>query len=176
MKGLGTNARLGKGEIIIAEADEYDRSFLKLSPHVATITTCDREHMDTYGTFENLKHAFIRFANSVPFYGFVVLCIDDDNLVEILPRINRPIVTYGLAPQADYHAKLESGSNLNRFRVFHHNDELGIIDLPLLGNHNLRNSLAAIAIAREFDVSFDVIKEALNSFQGVKRRFEKGEK
>ncbi|MFH0882933.1 MAG: UDP-N-acetylmuramate--L-alanine ligase [bacterium] len=172
VRGLGTNARMGEGELLVAEADEYDRSFLKLTPTLAVITNVEAEHLDTYGTFEELKEAFVHFANSVPFYGAVIVCIDDPGLVSLLPRFERPIITYGMSPQADLRAvDVDVGATAS-CTVIAGEQELGRLELPITGTHNLRNALAAVAVAREFDIPFEDVVKALKGFSGVRRRFE----
>jgi UDP-N-acetylmuramate--alanine ligase len=178
---LGTGARLGKSEYLVAEADEFDRSFLRLTPVVSVITNIDRDHLDTYGTFEAIQEAFVEFANRVPFFGRLILCLDDANLQQILPRVaDRRIITYGLTPQADLSAvDLEAHPAGSRFRVRLRGDrllgriDLGAIELPMPGRHNVRNALAAVGVALSLGVSFDTIARALAGFQGVHRRFER---
>ncbi|MDP8288726.1 MAG: UDP-N-acetylmuramate--L-alanine ligase, partial [Candidatus Electryonea clarkiae] len=172
LRGLGTNARLGGGELLIAEADEYDRSFLKLTPTLAVITALEEEHLDTYGTYENLQEAFINFANSVPFYGMVIICCDDPNLTEILPEISRPVMTYGFSPHADLRGDKIHLADISRCEVYHDGQQLGTMEIPIPGKHNLSNALAAVAVARELEIPFEKISEAFKSFEGVKRRFE----
>lgn len=170
----GTNARLGKGDFIVVEADEFDRTFLKLSPVIAVITTLEREHLDTYKDLDDLKSAFTEFANKIPFFGFVVLCLDEPALQDIIPSINKKIFTYGLSPQADIRAvKITHDKNSSVFTVIYKSEELGQIKLNIPGIHNIKNSLAAVTIAKEMGVDFNTIKKALESFKGVYRRFEK---
>lgn len=170
----GTNARLGKGDYIVVEADEFDRTFLKLTPVIAAITTLEREHLDTYKDLDDLKSAFTEFANKVPFFGFVVLCLDEPALQDIIPSINKKIITYGISPQADIRAvNISHYKNLSEFTVLYKGEELGKIRLNVPGIHNVKNSLVAVTIAREMGVDFSIIKKALESFSGVYRRFEK---
>ncbi|MBM4170588.1 MAG: UDP-N-acetylmuramate--L-alanine ligase [Ignavibacteria bacterium] len=175
LSGLGgTNARLGKGEYIVVEADEFDRTFLKLAPVIAAITTLEKEHLDTYKDLDDIKLAFVEFANKVPFFGFVVLCLDEPALQDVIPTINKKIFTYGLSPQADIRAvNISHEKNISKFNVIYLGKELGEIKLNLPGLHNIRNSLVAVTIAKEMGVEFGVIKKALESFSGVYRRFEK---
>jgi len=175
LSGLGgTNARLGKGEYIVVEADEFDRTFLKLAPVIAAITTLEKEHLDTYKDLDDIKLAFVEFANKVPFFGFVVLCLDEPALQDVIPTINKKIFTYGLSPQADIRAvNISHEKNISKFNVVYLGKELGEIKLNLPGLHNIRNSLVAVTIAKEMGVEFGVIKKALESFSGVYRRFEK---
>jgi UDP-N-acetylmuramate--alanine ligase len=174
LSGLGgTNARLGKGDYIVVEADEFDRTFLKLTPSIAAITTLEKEHLDTYKDLDDIKSAFIQFANKVPFFGFVVLCLDEPALQDIIPHINKKIITYGISPQADMRATDISYSNNNSsYNVKYKGKDLGRISLMLPGLHYVKNSLVAVTIALEMGVPFEIIKEALGSFSGVYRRFE----
>ncbi|WP_434968525.1 UDP-N-acetylmuramate--L-alanine ligase [Rosettibacter primus] len=170
----GTNARLGKGDYIVVEADEFDRTFLKLTPVIAAITTLEREHLDTYKDLDDLKSAFTEFANKVPFFGFVVLCLDEPALQDIIPLINKKIITYGISPQADIRAiNISHYKNLSEFTVLYKGEELGQIKINVPGIHNVKNSLVAVTIAKEMGVEFSIIKKALESFNGVYRRFEK---
>ncbi len=174
LSGLGgTNARLGEGEFIVVEADEFDRTFLKLTPTIAAITTLESEHLDTYKDLDDIKSAFIEFANKVPFYGFVVLCLDEPALQDIIPQINKKILTYGLTAQADIRAVDITHNNFSStFTVKYKGEELGKIILKIPGIHNVKNSLVAVCIAKELGIEFNVIKNALESFSGVYRRFE----
>ena len=174
LSGLGgTNARLGNSEFIVVEADEFDRTFLKLTPTIAALTTLESEHLDTYKDLDDIKSAFIEFANKVPFYGFVVLCLDEPALQDIIPHINKKIFTYGLTTQADIkatdivHEKFSS-----TFRVKYNEVDLGKINLRIPGIHNVKNSLVAVCIAHELGIDFKIIQQALSSFTGVYRRFE----
>ncbi len=170
----GTNARLGKGDYIVVEADEFDRTFLKLTPVIAALTTLEKEHLDTYKDLDDIKLAFIEFSNKVPFFGFVVLCLDEPALQDIIPDINKKIITYGISPQADVRASnIIHDQNSTEFTVIYLGEELGRVKLNIPGIHNIKNSLVAITIAKEMGVQFNVIKNALGSFTGVYRRFEK---
>ena len=174
LSGLGgTNARLGNGEFIVVEADEFDRTFLKLTPTIAALTTLESEHLDTYKDLDDIKSAFIEFANKVPFYGFVTLCLDEPALQDIMPHINKKIITYGLNAQADVRATeiIHSGFT-SSYKVKYFGKELGEITLKIPGKHNIKNSLVAVVIGKELGVDFKVIKSALESFSGVYRRFE----
>jgi UDP-N-acetylmuramate--alanine ligase len=174
LSGLGgTNARLGNGEFIVVEADEFDRTFLKLTPTIAAITTLESEHLDTYKDLNDIKTAFIEFANKVPFYGFVVLCLDEPALQDIMPHINKKIITYGLTSQADVRATdiIHNGFS-STFKIKYYEEELGEITLRIPGKHNIKNSLVAVVIAKELGVDFKIIKSALEFFTGVYRRFE----
>jgi UDP-N-acetylmuramate--alanine ligase len=175
---FGSNARLGRGAYIVAEADESDRSFLKLSPSVAVITNLDREHMESYGTFDEIEHAFVEFANKVPFDGLVVACADDQRLREILPRITRPVVTYGVDVDAEVMASdIVLGPFASTSRVSLRRDQervvLGQLRLAVPGRHNVANALAAVAVGLELQIPYDRIAAGLAAFQGVERRFER---
>lgn len=174
LSGLGgTNARLGHGDFIIVEADEFDRSFLQLTPVIAAITTLEKEHLDIYKDLEDIKSAFVEFANKVPFYGFVVLCLDEEGLREILPNINRKVITYGMSAQADVRAyDVSFHQTASKYKVKYFGQLLGELELNVPGIHNVKNSLVALTIARELGVDFEVIKSALKKFSGVYRRFE----
>jgi len=176
---LGTNARLGKGEYLVAEADEYDRSFLELTPVVAVITNVEADHLDTYRDLDDIVDAFATFANRVPFFGSVVLCGDDAGARRLIPRIHRRTVTYGECEDAQLCARrvrLDSTGTL--FEVWESSGGLlGEVRLSLPGRHNVANALAAVAVGRELLIPFDTIARALASFTGVVRRFErKGER
>ncbi len=172
MAALGSNAKLGTGDLLVAEADESDGSFLRLTPTVAAITNIDPEHLDHYGSFGALKDAFVAFAERVPFYGLAVLCLDHPTVQEILPRIKRRHVTYGMNPQADYAARSVRFYGLQTtFEVLAHGRPLGEFTVRMPGQHNVLNTLAAIAIADELEVPLDVMKDALATFGGVARRF-----
>lgn len=169
----GTNARLGSGEFMVVEADEYDRSFLRLNPSITVLTTLEAEHLDIYASLEDLKNAFVEFANKIPFYGFVTLCLDEPALQEILPRIKRKVITYGFSSQADVQAvELKQNENRAVFTVLSFGEELGEIALGVPGEHNVQNALAAVAVSLELGIPFENIKQALDTFAGAFRRFE----
>ena len=174
LSGLGgTNARLGNGEFIVVEADEFDRTFLKLTPTIAAITTLESEHLDTYKDLDDIKTSFVEFANKVPFYGFVVLCLDEAALQDIIPQINKTIFTYGTTAQADVRAiDIEHEGFNSRYTVIYKGNELGQIRLNLPGVHYVKNSLVAVTIGMELGIDFKIIKKALEKFTGVYRRFE----
>jgi UDP-N-acetylmuramate--alanine ligase len=182
LSAFGSNARLGGGEYMVVEADESDRSFLKLSPAAAVITNLDREHMESYGTWDNLQQAFVDFANKVPFYGAVVACVDDESVRKIVPRITRRTITYAIAgdPRVEGARLVAEGLALDAFRsramVTQSGGEgrvpLGAIELGVPGRHNMLNALAATAVALEIGVPFDRISAALGEFRGAERRFE----
>jgi len=170
---LGANSHLGEGEVLVAEADESDGSFLRLVPTVVVITNIDRDHLDHYGSFEALHAAFVEFANRVPFYGAAVLCIDDPHVQTLLPQVTRRSWTYGMSPQADVAAeRVESAGLGMRFAVRAHGQPLGAFSLRVPGRHNVQNALAALTVGLEFDVPVARIQQALGAFRGVERRFE----
>ncbi|MFO0670677.1 MAG: UDP-N-acetylmuramate--L-alanine ligase [Polyangiaceae bacterium] len=172
VNALGSNARLGAGDLFVAEADESDGSFLRLTPTIAVVTNIDAEHLDHYGTHENVKDAFVQFANKVPFYGLCVMCLDHPHVQEILPRISRRHVTYGMSRQADYRARdLVHDGLETRFSCYRRNEPLGEFTVRMPGAHNVLNSLAVIAVADELEVPLNVTREAIASFHGVQRRF-----
>jgi len=175
--GLGSNAKLGEGEFLVAEADESDGSFLKLSPVIEVVTNIDLEHLDYYRDIEHIKHTFLEFIDRLPFYGVAVVCIDNDHVAEILPHIQKRIFTYGLSEQADLQAvKITSGNGTSSFTVRSHERELGVIRLNRPGRHLIYNSLAAVSVGLELEIEFPVIARALEKFQGVQRRLQvKGE-
>ena len=176
LSGLGgTNARLGKGEFIVVEADEFDRSFLCITPTIAVLTTLETDHLDCYRDLEDIKGAFIQFANKVPFYGFIVLSLDEPALLDIMPQLSRKkIVTYGLNPQADVQAvDIRYKENVSTYTLVRHGQDLGQISLQVPGKHNVQNSLGAIAVALELGVPFDRIRTGIERFAGVYRRWEK---
>jgi UDP-N-acetylmuramate--alanine ligase len=174
LRGLaGSNARLGKGDFIVVEADEFDRSFLSITPTIAVLTTLETDHLDTYRDLDDIKSAFIQFASKVPFYGSVVLCLDEPALQDIMPKIKKKIITYGLNGQADLQAvDIIHKQNKTRFTVLHDNQELGEVELQIPGKHNVQNALAAIAVGLELYVPFDKIKTGVEKFTGVFRRWE----
>ncbi|MDF1555912.1 MAG: UDP-N-acetylmuramate--L-alanine ligase [Deferrisomatales bacterium] len=171
LASLGSNARLGQGEFLVAEADESDGSFLLLAPTVAVITNIDREHMEHYGTAEALDRAFLDFANKVPFYGAVVACLDDPRVQSLLPGIRKRVITYGLSAQADLGARhLHWAPGQTGFEVLWHGERAGEVTLGVPGEHNVRNALAAVAVGTELGVSPEVACRALSGFGGVDRR------
>jgi UDP-N-acetylmuramate--alanine ligase len=170
---LGSGARLGKGDFMVAEADESDRSFLKLSPTVAVVTNIDREHLDTYRDLADLQEAFLGFANKVPFYGCAVLCLDDPPVQGVLPRVERRVVTYGLTPRASVSARdLDVAPLGSSYTATLDGEALGPVSLAVPGAHNVANSLAAVAVGVNLEVPFEAIREGLSSFAGVDRRFQ----
>ena len=171
---LGSNAKLGSSQYLVAEADESDRSFLKLSPILAVVTNLDREHMDCYRDMDDVERAFLAFMDRVPFYGAVTACIDDPLLKAILPRARRRVFTYGVAADADFRLEfVQAGqSRFARFLVHTAKGPLGPFELHVPGRHNVLNATAAVAIARQLEVSEEKIAEGLNRFRGVDRRFQ----
>ncbi|HCD51388.1 MAG TPA: UDP-N-acetylmuramate--L-alanine ligase [Balneolaceae bacterium] len=168
-----TNAVVGKGDVIVVEADEFDRTFLRLTPSIAIITNIEAEHLDIYDDLEDVKSAFIDYANKVPFYGAVIVCLDDPNVRSILPDLTRRTLTYGLTPQAELRATdIRMDKFTSTFTVMFNGEKLGVITLRSPGEHNVKNALAAIATGIELDIDFKQIKEGLESFEGVFRRFQ----
>ena len=183
VNAMGTHARLGRSDLLIAEADESDGSFLRLSPSIAVVTNVDREHLDHYGSMDRLEAAFLEFVNKVPFYGAAVLCADDVRLRAMLPQMRKRYVTYGIhassdAPVPDFQAtEITVQRGVTNFRVRHQGKELGPFRLTIPGVHNVSNALAAIAVALELDAPLDLIRTGMAAFSGVERRFHvRGEK
>jgi UDP-N-acetylmuramate--alanine ligase len=179
LSAFGSNARLGQGEYMVVEADESDRSFLKLSPAIAVITNIDHEHMESYGNWEAMQHAFVEFANKVPFYGAVVACVDDEPVRGIVPRMTRRVLTYGLedtgANIAGHDMTLEAfGSRCRVIQTTRDGtaSELGALHLRVPGRHNLLNALGAVTVGLEAGVPFAKIASGLHDFQGAERRFQ----
>jgi UDP-N-acetylmuramate--alanine ligase len=173
LSGFGSGARLGRGEYMVAEADESDRSFLKLTPTLAVVTNIDREHLDTYRDLGEIQEAFLGFVNKVPFYGSAVLCLDDPPVAAILPRVERRVVTYGLAQSASVSAReLQLGATGSSYTATHQGRALGTVSVQVPGRHNVTNSLAAIAVGLDLELPFEAIRRGLASFSGVDRRFE----
>ncbi|MBN1573789.1 MAG: UDP-N-acetylmuramate--L-alanine ligase [Deltaproteobacteria bacterium] len=174
---IGSNAKLGEGEFLVAEADESDGSFLMLTPTIAVVTNIEEEHMDHYGSLEEIKGDFTTFINSIPFYGLSVLCLDNENVQAIIPEVKRRFVTYGFSPQADFYATGVTFEGLNStFTVNYRGDVWGDITLHMPGAHNALNALSAVAVGMEVGLDFGTIQGALSGFTGVHRRFQvKGE-
>lgn len=173
LKSIDSNARLGAGKFLVAEADESDGSFLLLSPIIAVATNIDLEHLDYYADIEEIKGAFVNFLNKVPFFGLDVICIDNPHLQSLIPSLKRRYITYGLSKQADVRAENISRDGFKTdFQVMYKEESLGDITLSMPGVHNVVNSLAAIATCMELEISFEVIREALKNFQGIQRRLE----
>ena len=177
LKSIGSNAVLGKGDFIVAEADESDGSFLKFSPTIAVVTNIDKEHLDFYADLDAIKTVFLNFLDRIPFYGLAVLCLDNEPIQDLIPRMKKRYTTYGMTSQADFQIRdVESGQQKSRFDIYHHGKKLGTINLNLPGIHNVYNATASIAVGVELNIAFDQIKSALETVEGVQRRLEiKGE-
>lgn len=172
LDSLGGGARLGHGDLLVAEADESDRSFLKLYPTIALITNMDREHLDCYSSLEEIRDTFVEFVNQLPFYGYAIICLDDPEVQKIIPHIRRRFITYGTSSQSvirGHSPHFEAG--VSRFTVYKEDKPLGDMTLCMPGFHNILNALAAVAVADIFDVPFECTQEALADFSGVQRRF-----
>ena len=174
----GSNAKLGQGDILVAEADESDGSFLALSPTIAVVTNIDHEHMDHYGDMEAIRQTFINFINKVPFYGTAILCLDNEEIQSIIPRLKKRYLTYGMSPQADLQAKdLKKEQWGSSLEAVYHGGSLGRLTVGIPGEHNVLNALAAAAVGLELELDIEVIKEGLRALGGLSRRFQvKGEK
>jgi UDP-N-acetylmuramate--alanine ligase len=178
LNSIGSNARLGKGDFLVAEADESDGSFLKLMPTIAVVTNIDPEHLDYYKGIDEIKETFLCFLNKIPFFGLAVLCLDHPNIQDLLPRLKKRFVTYGLTTQADFQAKEIAFDGLSTsFDVVHRHQEIGRLSLRMPGLHNVYNALATLATAFELEIPFQIVQETLHEFAGIQRRFQiKGEK
>jgi UDP-N-acetylmuramate--alanine ligase len=178
LNSIGSNAKLGQGEFLVAEADESDGSFLKLMPTIAVVTNIDPEHLDYYKGIEEIKEAFLQFLNRIPFFGLAVLCLDHPNVQSLLPRLKKRFTTYGLTTQADFHAEeIEFDGISAAFDVLFHREKIGRLRIRMPGLHSVYNALAAVATAFELDIPFQTVQEALKDFGGIQRRFQiKGEK
>jgi len=173
LRSLRTGGKLGLGPVLIAEADEFDRSFLKLFPDLAVITTLETEHLDCYRDLEDIKDTFVEFANKVPFFGSVILCLDEVEVSDIAPRIKRPVIPYGIKYGGGLTARdIRYDRDDSSFTAVLKGEELGRVTIHVPGEHNVKNSLAAIAVGLEMDIDFSTIRKALNHFSGVRRRFE----
>jgi UDP-N-acetylmuramate--alanine ligase len=177
LNAWGTNAKLGQGDFVVAEADESDGTFLLYSPTISLVTNIDTEHLDFYKDLDEIKETFLEFINQVPFYGVNILCLEDENIQSLLPRIKKRMVTYGFSAQADFQARDLAFDGLNvSYRAFHRGQELGKVTLPIPGRHNALNSLAAVAVGHELEIPFSAICRGLQEMTGVQRRFQiKGE-
>ena len=177
LKSIGSNAVLGEGDFIVAEADESDGSFLKYSPTIAVVTNIDKEHLDFYADLDAIKTVFLNFLDRIPFYGLAVLCLDNEPIQELIPRIKKRYTTYGMTSQADFQIRdVEFGQQKSRFDIYHHGNKMGAINLNLPGIHNVYNATASIAVGVELNIAFGQIKRALETAEGVQRRLEiKGE-
>jgi len=174
---FGSNAKLGQGQFLVAEADESDGSFLKLSPTIAVVTNIDADHLDYYRDLDQIRETFIDFINKVPFYGLAVLCLDDPNIQSLLPQVRKRLVTYGINSQADFSASaIEHTADRTAFTVHYRGQTLGRLGFRMPGRHNVLNALAAVAVGMELDLSFAAIADGFKDFGGVGRRFQiKGE-
>jgi UDP-N-acetylmuramate--alanine ligase len=173
VNSLGTNAKLGQGEFLVAEADESDGSFLRLSPTIAIVTNIDPEHLDFYRDLAHLQETFLAFVNKVPFYGAAILCLDEPSVQALIPQVEKRVITYGFSAQADYHAfEVQLDGLRAGFCVRGLGEDLGRFELQMPGRHNVSNALAAIATARELDIPLSRVREALGEFSGVQRRFQ----
>ncbi len=169
---LGSNAQLGKSDLMVVEADESDGSFLRLHPSIAVVTNIDPEHMDHYGSLDALKHAFVEFCNRVPFYGLNVVCLDHPNVQALLPQLEKRFVTYGTTHAADYRVEsIHLDGYATTFRAFRREVDLGEFTVQMVGAHNALNALSVIAVAEELDIPLDTVRKALREFGGVQRRF-----
>lgn len=178
LNAFGSHAKLGKSDLLVAEADESDGSLLKLSPTIAVVTTIDREHLDFYGNLEKIKAAFIEFLNKVPFYGLSILCLDQEAIQGMIPRLQKRVLTYGMNTQADLIGQhvVQNGWE-TRFEVRYQEKSLGEFQIPLPGLHNVYNALASIGVAIELEVDLERVRRGLSEFTGVERRFQRvGEK
>ncbi|MGD8692385.1 MAG: UDP-N-acetylmuramate--L-alanine ligase [Syntrophobacterales bacterium] len=177
LNAWGTNAKLGQGDFVVAEADESDGTFLLYSPTISLVTNIDTEHLDFFKDLDQIKETFLEFMNKVPFYGLNVLCLEDENIQSLLPRINKRIVTYGFSAQADFQAREVTFDGLSgSYRAYRHGQEMGVVNLSIPGWHNVLNSLAAVAVGYELKIPFTSICRGLKEMTGVQRRFQiKGE-
>ena len=173
VSNLNSNVKLGHGDIIVVEADEYDRSFLALNPTIAIITNLEMEHTDCYANIEELESAFLQFCNSIPFYGEIILCADSEPLMKLSNSIKKPVVTYGTVSDADFRAdNIIFNQNCSEYDLLHKEKKLGKIKINVPGKHNVLNSLAAISLGMELGVSVDILKNSINDYNGVRRRFD----
>jgi len=177
LDSIGSNAKLGQGKFLVAEADESDGSFLKLSPTIAVVTNIDADHLDFYSGIDQIKDTFVEFINKIPFYGLAVLCLDNGNVADIIPRVKKRFITYGLSSQADFRASdIRISGNATSFVAHFKGERLGEVSFKMPGAHNVLNALACIAVAMELNVPFEVIRDGFRDFGGVGRRFQiKGE-
>jgi UDP-N-acetylmuramate--alanine ligase len=173
LDSIGSTAKLGQGEYMVAEADESDGSFLKLSPTIAVITNIDQEHLDFYKDLDHVKDAFLQFMNKVSFYGLICMCLDDKIIQELIPHVTKRILSYGLSSQCDLQAENIQITGLHsKFEVLYCDKKLGLVDLALPGIHNIYNALASIGVALDLEIPFVVIQKALEAFKGADRRFQ----
>ena len=173
VSNLNSNVKLGHGDIIVVEADEYDRSFLALNPTIAIVTNLEMEHTDCYANLDDLESSFLQFLNSVPFYGEVILCADSPSLLKLSKKIKKPIVTYGTSIDADFRAvNISFKKNISKYSLLHRDSELGEVVVNAPGMHNILNSLAAMTLGLELNISFDILKNGIENYNGVRRRFD----
>jgi UDP-N-acetylmuramate--alanine ligase len=174
----GSNAKLGQGDILVAETDESDGSFMALSPTIAVVTNMDYEHVDYYGNMDALREAFVNFINKIPFYGLSIICLDNEEIQGIIPRLRKRCLTYGMNSQADLRAReIEKGRSQVSFEVIHQNRSLGRVVVGLPGNHNVLNALAAISVGQELNINMEDMRQGLQNLGGLARRFQvKGER
>ncbi len=173
LDAFGSNAKLGRGKFLVAEADESDGSFMHLSPTIAVVTNIDADHLDFYSGIDEIKQIFIDFINKVPFYGRAVLCLEDQNIQDILPAVNKRFTTYGFSSQADFYADdIQHRQGRTSFTAFYQGEELGRISFRMPGRHNVLNALSVIAVARELEIPFQTIVGGFRNFGGLHRRFE----
>ncbi len=173
LRSVDTNAVLGQGNFIVAEADESDGSFLKMAPSIAVVTNIDREHLDYYDDLKDIVQTFARFIDRIPFYGLAVLCLDNEHVQDLIPHIKKRYTTYGVSSQANYQAReIHCDGLYSHYQVYCRGDHLGAIRLNLPGIHNVYNSLASVAVGLELDIPFDTIKTGLETLEGVRRRLE----
>ena len=177
LNAWGTNAKLGSGEFVVAEADESDGTFLMLHPTIAVVTNIDLEHLDYYRDIDHIRDIFLQFINKIPFYGSAILCLEDENIQAILPRVQKRFTTYGFSSQADFQARQVRTSGLrSTYRAFHDGEELGEMEIRIPGRHTLLNSLAAVSVAHELEIPWPAVQAGLHDMTGVQRRFQiKGE-
>lgn len=173
LKSIGSNAVLGQGKFIVAEADESDGSFLKYSPAIAVVTNIDKEHLDFYKNIDSIKKVFVNFIDRIPFYGKAIICLDDELIQDIIPDIKKRFTSYGLGSQADFHARdIVFEKQTTRFCLYHNNEKIDDFLLNMPGIHNVYNALAGIAVGFELDIPVKIIKNALKTLKGVQRRLE----
>ncbi|MBW1980846.1 MAG: UDP-N-acetylmuramate--L-alanine ligase [Deltaproteobacteria bacterium] len=173
LNSWGTNAKLGQGDFVVAEADESDGTFLLYSPTISVVTNIDREHLDFFTDLQQIRETFLEFINKVPFYGAAILCLEDPNIQSLLPLVKKRIITYGFSPQADFQARHVIFEGLSTsYRAFLHGEEMGTVKLAIPGRHNVLNSLAAVAVGHELGIGFDDVRKGLQEMTGVQRRFQ----
>jgi UDP-N-acetylmuramate--alanine ligase len=173
LSNYASNVIMGQGDILVAEADEYDRSFLQMFPALAVVTTIEADHLDCYADIDDIKQSFLAYMHLVPFYGAVIACVDDGNVREVIQKCKRPVIGYGLDTNADYNARnILNEQGITRFSLYKRDHYIAALTLPVPGLHNVRNACAACAVAFELGVTAETIAKGLASYTGVKRRFE----